>query len=228
MFPRGYNEDTTERCLRCILYSCVCSCLYWFVYLLIPHIPKVLQRLFIDLLVPIYDAAYYKQTMYLRSSCGSYVLYAVYIFIPLNENWHAFILGMAVTICYLINFAMVTYKNDAHIILRTFTEGIYLLSINMLGFYFRMMKEIYIRTTFIDRRECVEENLMLKYARDQEKSLLLSIIPAQTADKIEREVRERIEKIKMENITRMSINHHHGSVVDPAPIIRRWRKPDSM
>lgn len=179
--------------------------------------------------MPIYDAAYFKRTLYLRPSCGSYILYAVYIFIPLNENWHAFILGMAVTICYLISFAMVTYKNDPHIVLRTFTEAIYLLCINMLGFYFRMMKEIYIRTTFIDRRECVEENLMLKYARDQEKSLLLSIIPAQTADKIEREVRERIEKIKMENITRMSISHHHhGAVVDPAPIIRRWRKPDSM
>lgn len=122
---------------------------------------------------------------------------------------------------------MVTYKNDEYIILRTFTEAIFLLCINMLGFYFRMMKEIYIRTTFIDRRECVEENLLLKYARDQEKSLLLSIIPAQTADKIEREVRERIEKIKVENLNRMSTTHH-GSISDPPPVIRRWRKPDSM
>lgn len=109
----------------------------------------------------------------LRPAYGSYILYAVYIFMPLPDNIHAFLLGMAVTMSYLIDLAFVTYRKlpdgtktlDVH---KLITEGIFYLTINFLGIFFRMMKEIAIRTTFLDRRKYVEENLLLRYAREEE------------------------------------------------------------
>lgn len=44
----------------------------------------------------------------------------------------------------------------------------YLLSINFFGVYVRLQTEVAIRRAFLDRRECVEGNLLLRYARDQE------------------------------------------------------------
>lgn len=58
-----------------------------------------------------------------------------------------------------------------------------------------------IRRAFLDRRECVEGNLLLRYARDQEKNLLLSILPAHTASALEKAIREMIEKIRFEKQT---------------------------
>lgn len=58
-----------------------------------------------------------------------------------------------------------------------------------------------IRRAFLDRRECVEGNLLLRYARDQEKNLLLSILPAHTAFALETAIREMIEKIRFEKQT---------------------------
>lgn len=109
----------------------------------------------------------------LRPAYGSYVLYAVYIFMPLPDNVQAFMLGMSVTISYLIDYAFVTYRKlpdgtNTLDVDKLITEGIFLLSINFLGIYFRMMKEIAIRTTFLDRRKYVEENLLLRYAREEE------------------------------------------------------------
>lgn len=55
-----------------------------------------------------------------------------------------------------------------------------------------------IRRAFLDRREYVEGNLLLRFARDQEKNLLLSILPAHTASALEQAIREMIEKIRYE------------------------------
>lgn len=40
--------------------------------------------------------------------------------------------------------------------------------INFVGVFFRIMTEIDIRKTFIERRECVQKNLMLRFERNQE------------------------------------------------------------
>ncbi|KAI8126037.1 hypothetical protein FF38_01067 [Lucilia cuprina] len=163
----------------------------------------------------------------LRPAYGSYILYAVYIFMPLPDNVHAFLLGMAVTVSYLIDYAFVTYRKlpdgtktlDVN---KLITEGIFLLSINFLGIYFRMMKEIAIRTTFLDRRKYVEENLLLRYAREEERSLLLSIIPAHIVNKIEHDVKSRLEYKKAKR--RASQNPHYGAENEIK--ISRWRQPE--
>lgn len=60
------------------------------------------------------------------------------------------------------------------------------------------MNEVAIRRAFLDRRECVEGNLLLRFARDQEKNLLLSILPAHTACALEQAIQCMIEKIRYE------------------------------
>lgn len=112
----------------------------------------------------------------LRPVSGSYILYAVYIFMPLSNNAHAIMLGIAVSASYLIDYAFVTYRKynvsdwNGPDLTKLITEGIFLGSINLLGTYYRMMKEIAIRTTFVDRRQYMEENLMLRFAREEEVS----------------------------------------------------------
>lgn len=51
---------------------------------------------------------------------------------------------------------------------QTITDLVYLLGINFFGVYVRLLTEVAIRRAFLDRRECVEGNLLLRYARDQE------------------------------------------------------------
>lgn len=65
----------------------------------------------------------------------------------------------------------ITYRNDDHMLIKSFTEFVFLFGVNLLGFYFRLMNEVAIRRAFLDRRECVEGNLLLKFERDQEVSL---------------------------------------------------------
>lgn len=46
----------------------------------------------------------------------------------------------------------------------------YLLCVNGLGLYFRLMSEVAIRLTFLDRRACLESNSTVEYEKQQEVS----------------------------------------------------------
>lgn len=88
--------------------------------------------------------------------------------------------------------------------------------------FFRLMRDIALRTTFLDRRQYVEENLLLRYARDQERSLLLSILPAQIADRLQEDVRNRIERSKQQHqYTRFDPRNEYSRQA-----MKRWRQPD--
>lgn len=104
----------------------------------------------------------------LRPAFECYILFVIYIFLPLTRNMHCLILGAITTVFYMIEMALVTYHNDEHITIKTLTEFIFLFCINFFGYYFRLMNEVAIRRAFLDRRECVEGNILLKFARDQE------------------------------------------------------------
>lgn len=54
---------------------------------------------------------------------------------------------------------------------QTFSDLIFLLCVNFFGVYVRLQSEVEIRRAFLDRRECVEGNLLLRSARDQEVSI---------------------------------------------------------
>lgn len=63
---------------------------------------------------------------------------------------------------------MITYRLETDKFIKVMTELVYFLCLNLFGLYFRLINEAAIRRTFLDRRELVEGNLLLKFARNQE------------------------------------------------------------
>lgn len=126
----------------------------------------------VDMIEPLYHWA---QLPPLRPTYAAHVLLVIYIFLPLSDNRLAFIMGLTTTICYTIIFCFVTYRlkvpgYDQYRKSNIVTEVVFLVAINFFGLYYRLINELVIRRTFLDRRQCVETSLMLKYARDQEAS----------------------------------------------------------
>ena len=124
----------------------------------------------VDMIEPLYHWA---QLPPLRPTYAAHVLLVIYIFLPLTDNRLAGILGLATTACYTIIFCFVTYRTkipgyDQYRRSNIVSEVLFLIAINFFGLYYRLINELVIRRTFLDRRQCVETSLMLKYARDQE------------------------------------------------------------
>lgn len=119
-------------------------------------------------MIPLYHAVVSYVNPPLRPSYASHIIFAIYIFLPLSENLHVIILGSATTICYLIIMTMITYRLETDKFIKVMTELVYFLCLNLFGLYFRLINEAAIRRTFLDRRELVEGNLLLKFARNQE------------------------------------------------------------
>ncbi|XP_050335093.1 adenylyl cyclase X E isoform X2 [Bactrocera neohumeralis] len=178
-----------------------------------------------DISIPIYRAV--KDYSIIVPTYYSFIIYATYIFMPITEDVHAFVLGVSVSFCYMILFLFVTYRRRLDgsremDVPKIVSEAIFMACVNLLGLFFRLTREVAIRTTFLDKRQCVEETLVLRAARDQEKSLLLSIIPAQIANKIEEDVKMRIEHLKESKKNRRST--HDGVSSTPTPL---WRQMDT-
>ncbi|XP_024936436.1 adenylate cyclase type 2 isoform X2 [Cephus cinctus] len=147
-----------------------------------------------DLAVPLYyTVAYSSSIPAIRPAYVTHTLLACYIFLPLAENLHAFILGTTATLCYLASLYLITYRNMPNAVSRVspniIADAIYLACVNGLGLYFRFMNEVVIRRSFLDRRKCVESTLRLNYEKDQEEQLTRSILPQHFAVKIKKEFR---------------------------------------
>ncbi|XP_055628453.1 adenylyl cyclase X E [Toxorhynchites rutilus septentrionalis] len=174
-----------------------------------------------DLTIPLYHAVITFMNPPLRPSYASHIIFAIYIFLPLSENLHVIILGAATTICYLIIMTLISYRLESDIILKVATEFIYFLCLNLFGLHFRLINEAAIRRTFLDRRELVEGNLLLKFARNQEKELLLSILPEHTAELMEKDIRAMIEKMR----------HDHRNTINTQNFFRtgtQWRSINKL
>uniref|UniRef100_A0A1S4GVP2 adenylate cyclase n=1 Tax=Anopheles gambiae TaxID=7165 RepID=A0A1S4GVP2_ANOGA len=156
----------------------------------------VITMIITDLTIPLYHAVVTFINPPLRPSYASHTILAIYIFLPLTENIHGIILGSATSLCYLIVMTLITYRLEENTALKVITELIYFICLNLFGLYFRLINEVAIRRTFLDRRELVEGNLLLKFARNQEKELLLSILPEHTAELMEKDIRAMIEKMR--------------------------------
>lgn len=154
--------------------------------------------LLIDLTIPIYHAMNTFVNPPLRVAYASHLLFVIYMFLPLKDNWLTVILGTAATGSYILVFIYVTYELSEQTTTKVITESIFLIAVNFFGIYHRLMNEIAIRRTFLDRRECVVGNLLLKFARNQENDLLLSILPDHTAQALEKDIAELLLKVRDE------------------------------
>ncbi|XP_055593948.1 adenylyl cyclase X E [Uranotaenia lowii] len=148
-----------------------------------------------DLIIPLYHAIVTFVNPPLRPSYAGQTILAIFIFLPLRENAHVIMLGIATTLCYMIIMTFISYRLESDFYTKSITELVYFICLNLFGLYFRLINEAAIRRTFLDRRELVEGNLLLKFARNQEKELLLSILPEHTAELMEKDIRVMIEKM---------------------------------
>ncbi|KAG7189766.1 hypothetical protein KM043_017430 [Ampulex compressa] len=144
-----------------------------------------------DLAIPLYYTVTYTEDIPpIRPAYATHALLACYVFLPLTENLHAFMLGITATICYLATLSLITYKNTSDYATKIITDTIYFICVNGLGLYFRFMNEVVIRRSFFDRRKCVESTLRLNYEKDQEEQLTRSILPQHIAAKIKKDFRD--------------------------------------
>lgn len=133
---------------------------------------------------------------------ASHNLLLIYIFLPIPDNIIVCLLGLMTSISYTIVMVFVSYASDEHKVIKVLSEVFFLIGINFMGIFFRLMNEIDIRRNFLDRRECVQKNLSLKFERNQEKELLLSILPEHIAEKMEKDIKTMIEKLKQRRRTK--------------------------
>lgn len=85
----------------------------------VPHLAScatVMGLVLLDILVPLYHSIFTHVVPPLRPSYDSYILFVIYIFLPIPDNLNCAILGAATSICYLLVTSIMTYRLDEHII----------------------------------------------------------------------------------------------------------------
>ena len=127
---------------------------------------------------------------------ASHNLLLIYIFLPIPDNIVVLLMGTMTTVCYTIVLVFVSYAGDEQRMIKVLSEVFFLLCVNFMGVFFRITNEIDIRRNFLERRDCVQKNLSLKFERNQEKELLLSILPEHIAEKMEKDIKNMIKKLK--------------------------------
>ncbi|KAL4716592.1 hypothetical protein ACJJTC_010256 [Scirpophaga incertulas] len=140
-----------------------------------------------DVAVPIYN---YFEGIFLRPAYSTMALLSIYIFLPMRNNFLVIIMGAGVSVVYVVIFALFTYHEDPQIGAVISADVIYFVGVNLMGIYFRLMKEVVTRRSFLDRRACVESTLRLKFVKEQEERLMLSILPEHIVSKVRDDIRE--------------------------------------
>ncbi|XP_047984936.1 adenylate cyclase type 2-like isoform X1 [Leguminivora glycinivorella] len=170
----------------------LCKCFYnplkqkWFWIPIFVTFVITLDLVFSDIAVPLFS---HYEGMSLRPAYSTMALLSIYIFLPMRNNFLAIFLGVLVSVIYVLIFAFVTYIEDPRIEVVVASDTLYLIGVNLMGVYFRLMNEIVTRRSFLDRRACVESTLRLKFVKDQEERLMLSIIPEHIVSRVRQDIR---------------------------------------
>nr|CAD7267222.1 unnamed protein product [Timema shepardi] len=140
-------------------------------YPFVPFVSSCLVIVFLvvaDLAVGIYHAGDEYLLLVLRPAYSTHALLACYMFLPLLHNFQPIILGATVTLCHLVTLGVIVYKDVPDVLQRVISDAIYLVCVNGLGLYFRLLNEVSIRRTFLDRRACIESKYKVDYEKQQE------------------------------------------------------------
>ncbi|XP_045491704.1 adenylyl cyclase X E-like isoform X1 [Colias croceus] len=170
----------------------------WFCVPILTTFVLTLDLVVSDVAVPIFTSY---EGMSLRPAYSTMALLSVYIFLPMRNNFLAIILGVIVSACYVFVIAFFTYYEDPQVqaVVRVSSDVIYLIGVNLMGIYFRLMNEIVTRRSFLDRRACVESTLRLKFVKDQEERLMLSILPEHIMSKVRQDIRNMFMNIRSQS-----------------------------
>ncbi|XP_052738694.1 adenylate cyclase type 2-like [Bicyclus anynana] len=164
--------------------------------------------------------------MLLRPAYSTMALLSVYIFLPMRNNFLAIILGVVVSVVYTFVFAFFTYYETPDVGLLVACEIIYLIGVNLMGVYFRLMNEIVTRRSFLDRRACVESTLRLKFVKDQEERLMLSILPEHIVSRVRQDIRNMFMNIRspsqshnMRSFSQLYVEEHENVSILYADVV---------
>lgn len=95
----------------------------------------VIGLVMLDIIVPLYHSIWTHVKPPLRPSYDAYIIFAIYMYLPVAETFHSIILGVSTTFCYLLVTYVMTYRLDDHAVnkvnhffLRFFLFGAFRLS----------------------------------------------------------------------------------------------------
>ncbi|KAJ0182648.1 hypothetical protein K1T71_002017 [Dendrolimus kikuchii] len=137
----------------------------------------------------------------LRPAYATMALLSIYIFLPMRNNFLVILLGTLVSVVYVLIYAFFTYDQNPQMSIVVSSDVIYLLGVNLMGIYFRLMNEIVTRRSFLDRRACVESTLRLKFVKDQEERLMMSILPEHIVSKVRQDIRSMFLGLQTHNLS---------------------------
>ncbi|XP_049306724.1 adenylyl cyclase X E [Bactrocera dorsalis] len=161
----------------------------------------------------------------------NFIVFAIYCFMPIVSDIYAIILGLLSTAFYVVFLKLQVYfwteqGSKSFDYTKGTSEYIAMCCMNVFGIFMRLTREVNTRMTFLDKRQCIEEDLLFHAAKDQEKSLLLSMIPQQIAKQMEEDVKLRIELMKnpdyvhsLEKIRKLFIEPHDDVTILYADIV---------
>ncbi|EDW70306.1 uncharacterized protein Dvir_GJ11622, isoform A [Drosophila virilis] len=150
-----------------------------------------------DLLLNIYH--YHMDDWIIGSFFDTYTLFTIYMFLPIPYILPSLVLGISVSVIYTSYFVLYLaskhryeISNVAHLNYLS-VEISHQFCVNLYGAFFRIMREIIVRSSFLDRHQYVMEDIWLRSAREQEKVFLHSILPPQISQPIQEDIRNRIK-----------------------------------
>lgn len=166
----------------------------WIMY--VTSVIAVLILVAVDLLLNVYH--YHEHDWITGSFYDTYVILMIYMFLPIPKIWAPLGLGILVSsifILYYITYVASKYRyeisNSDHVN-QMVADISHHICLHLLGVFFRVMREIVVRSSFLDRHQFVMEDIWLRNARAQEKVFLHSILPQQISQPIQDEIRDRI------------------------------------
>lgn len=138
---------------------------------------------FVNAFVPYYHNIMDGNGKY-RTAYSSHLILSCYVFFSIHDVLVSFIMGLFVSIFYIMTLILTTYSGSDMLWQRILSEVFYLIVINGLGTYFRYMNDIVIRRSFLDRRDCIMSTFQLRHEKEQEEQLMSSIIPNSMIKKV--------------------------------------------
>ncbi|KAM3967588.1 LOW QUALITY PROTEIN: adenylyl cyclase X E-like [Aphomia sociella] len=169
----------------------------WFWMPVIVTFTITIDLVITDVAIPIYSAS---EGIALRPAYSTMALLSIYIFLPLRNNFLVIILGVLVSMVYVLIYAFFTYYEDPHIGIVIASDIIYMIGVNLMGTYFRLMNEVVTRRSFLDRQACVESTLRLKFVKYQEERLMSSILPEHIVSRVRHDIRLVYLRLQSHNL----------------------------
>ncbi|KAH8318963.1 hypothetical protein KR067_000595 [Drosophila pandora] len=159
-------------------------------YMAVSSVVATLIATFSDLGQCLVFKEFYGWNLY--NSYDTYILCMIYMFLPIISIKICLILGAIVSSLYIGHYY---YNLGVSLETENFNRTVdvtHFFCFNLLGVFYRMMNDILVRSSFLDRQQYMIEEFWLRNARKQEAALLNTIFPPQIAKSIYRSIKERI------------------------------------